>query len=68
MTLFTIGDSVSQGVMSGAAGRTHLSFSTLIAGRLGVPVNQRGGYRFPVWEIGGIPFNLEVIFRRPHRR
>ena len=31
MRLFTIGDSVSQGLMSGAAARTDLSYSTLIA-------------------------------------
>ncbi len=34
MKLFTIGDSISQGVMSGAAARTDLAYSTLVAKKM----------------------------------
>lgn len=58
MKLFTIGDSISQGFMSGAAARTDLSYSTLIARQLAIK-----NYRYPIWEEGGMPLNLEKLFR-----
>lgn len=60
MKLFTIGDSISQGFMSGAAARTDLCYSTLIA-----QVMQLSGYRYPDnWKLGGLPINMEKILRR----
>jgi hypothetical protein len=56
---FTIGDSVSQGFMSGAAARTDLSYSTLIAGSMGLGDE----YRFPRWGADGLPLNLEKVCR-----
>ena len=61
--LFTIGDSISQGFMSGAAAKTHQSYSTLLAGILG-----NEGYNFPEWEKGGLPLDLETVFRRLQRK
>lgn len=58
MKLFTIGDSISQGFMSGAAARTDLSYSTLIAKQLKII-----GYQYPIWDQGGMPANIEEIFR-----
>lgn len=58
MKLFTIGDSISQGFMSGAAARTDLSYSTLIAQQLGIK-----DYLYPKWQEGGMPLNLEDLFR-----
>jgi hypothetical protein len=66
MKLFTIGDSVSQGFMSLAAARTDLSSSTLLASKLGL--ESPNDYRFPDWEMGGIPLNVENIMRRLNRR
>ena len=47
MRLFTIGESVTQGFMSGAAAETRLSFSTLLAEAMGLTVGgdytSRGG-------------------------
>src|SRR5215204_4425273 len=62
MKLFTIGDSLSQGFMSLAVARTDLSFSTLLAAKLGLHPGQ--GYRFPDWPEEGLPLNLEAILRR----
>ncbi len=59
MKLFTIGDSISQGFMSGAAARTDLCYSTLISKNLGI-----NEYKFPKWECKGLPINIEEIFRR----
>lgn len=61
--LFTIGDSISQGFMSGAAAKTHQSYSTLLANILGA-----SGYNYPAWEKGGLPLDLETVFRRLERR
>jgi hypothetical protein len=63
MKLFTIGDSVSQGFMSGAAARTDLCYSTIIANVLG-----EKKYNYPVWKKGGLPLNIEEIFRRLEKR
>jgi hypothetical protein len=60
MKLLTIGDSVSQGFMSGAAARTDLAYSTLIARSMNLT-----DYRYPkVWGAGGLPLNLEVVLRQ----
>ena len=61
--LFTIGDSIAQGFMSGAAARTELSFSTLIARKMNL-----SNYLFPVWEAGGLPLNMEDVFRALNKR
>ena len=66
MRLFTIGDSVSQGFMSLAAARTDLSYSTLLALKLGLRPQQ--DYRFPDWPAEGMPLNREAILRRLNRR
>lgn len=58
--LITIGDSISQGFMSGGAARTDLSYSTLIAQALGI---QQEDYRYPNWPLGGVPLNLEILLR-----
>jgi lysophospholipase L1-like esterase len=63
MKLFTIGDSISQGVMSGAAARTDLSYSSLIA-KLLYGGDYAHAYPTVHWPQGGIPFNMETILRR----
>lgn len=65
MKLFTIGDSVSQGFMSLAAAHTDLSYSTLIAQKLGLNLQQN--YRFADWNQG-IPMDVENIMRRLNQR
>lgn len=62
--LFTIGDSISQGFMSGAAAKTHQSYSTILADILGV----KDGYCYPEWDKGGLPLDLETVFRRLQRK
>jgi hypothetical protein len=59
MKLFTIGDSISQGFMSGAAARTDLCYSTLLANIL-----EDNNYKYPSWPLGGHPVNIEELFRR----
>lgn len=61
--LFTIGDSISQGFMSGAAAKTNQSYSTLLAKILGSK-----DYNFPEWDKGGLPLDLETVFRRLERK
>lgn len=63
LKLFTIGDSISQGFMSGAGARTDLSYSTIIAELLA-----EKNYHYPLWEKGGIPLNIEVVFRKLQKR
>lgn len=63
MKLFTIGDSISQGFMSGAAARTDQSFSTILA-----KVLEAKNYNFPQWNKGGMPNNIEEIFRRLQKK
>jgi hypothetical protein len=58
MKLFTIGDSISQGFISGAAAHTNLAYSTLIAKCM-----ELGEYDYPEWAEGGLPINMEVILR-----
>ena len=69
MKLFTIGDSVSQGFMSGAAARTDLCFSTLIANVLAnnAVAGPPPDYHFPHWDKGGHPVNLERLLRKLNR-
>ncbi len=72
--LITIGDSLSQGFMSGAAARTDLSYSTLLAKSMGLTpatnasaaaaVGADTAYLHPDWPIGGLPLNMEVLSRR----
>jgi len=63
MKLFTIGDSISQGFMSGAAARTDQSYSTLLAN-----IFKLDNYHFPSWPKGGHPLNLELLFRKLEKR
>ena len=63
MELFTIGDSISQGFMSGAAANTHLSYSSIIANVLKIK-----DYQFPEWPAGGLPANIELVLRRLNKR
>lgn len=57
--IFTIGDSISQGFMSGAAANTNLSYSTLLAEALGV-----SDYRYLDWDDRfKTKIDLERIFR-----
>ncbi|WP_088893894.1 hypothetical protein [Leptolyngbya ohadii] len=59
MKLFAIGDSITQGFMSGAAARTDLAYPTLIAKQMGLQ-----DYQYPkVWGAGGLPLNLEKVLR-----
>ncbi|SMB77772.1 hypothetical protein [Deinococcus hopiensis] len=74
MKLFTIGDSISQGYMSLSAARTDLSFSNLIARKLGLnigycqsPINNLD-YTYPFWPENGIGINIEAILRRLNQR
>jgi hypothetical protein len=64
MKLFTIGDSISQGFMSGAAAHTELSYSTLIARALNLK-----DYQYPdVWKVNGLPLNLEHLLRQLEKK
>ena len=58
LKLFTIGDSISQGFMSGAAARTDLCYSTLLAKAFNL-----SDYTYPDWPEHGLPVNIEAIFR-----
>lgn len=61
--LFTIGDSISQGFMSGAAAKTYQCYSTLLS-----KILDSKNYNFPEWDKGGLPLDLETVFRRLERR
>jgi hypothetical protein len=62
--LVTIGDSLTQGFMSGAVFRTDLAWPAIVAGALGIA----GDFRYPVYEQpdgpGGIPLDLERLARQ----
>lgn len=60
MKLFAMGDSVTQGFMSGFAARTDLSYPTLVAGAM----SPEDDFRYPIWGAGGLPVNMERIMRR----
>jgi hypothetical protein len=61
--LVTIGDSITQGFMSGAIFRTHLSWPAIVADELGFGAR----FRFPTYERsdgpGGLPLDLERLAR-----
>ena len=59
--LLTIGDSISQGFMSGAAARSDLCFSAILAETLGLIRGK--DYFFPHWPLGGMPINFEHLLR-----
>ena len=63
--LVTIGDSLTQGFMSGAIFRTELSWPATVAYELGLA--PRTQFRFPVYEQpdgpGGLPLDLERLAR-----
>ncbi|APE04798.1 hypothetical protein BM528_02615 [Alteromonas sp. RW2A1] len=62
--IFTIGDSISQGFMSGSAANTRLSYSTLLAEALG-----ETNYRYYRWdERYKTKIDLERIFRALERK
>lgn len=56
--LVSIGDSLTHGFSSGAVGATDLSYSAIIAHELGWD-----GLRFPRYEFGGLPLNIELLLR-----
>ncbi len=59
--LVTLGDSLTQGFMSGAIHSTHLSYPAIIAHEMGL---SSGQFRFPSFAtFGGLPLNLERILR-----
>ncbi|TIC88550.1 hypothetical protein E8D34_02355 [Nocardioides sp. GY 10113] len=62
--LVTVGDSLTQGFMSGAVHRTDLSWPALVAYELGLPA---GAFTFPTYEWptgpGGLPLDLERLAR-----
>ncbi|WP_437285871.1 hypothetical protein [Sorangium sp. So ce406] len=67
MKLFTLGDSISQGLMSLGVARTHLAYSTWIARALGVDVGDgfsSPAYRVPDYPAHGLLLDLEVVLRR----
>lgn len=73
LKLVTIGDSISQGFMSGAAARTDLCYSTLLARAMGLnPTSTDTGsasdYLIPAWPCDGLPVNLEAMLRRVARK
>lgn len=71
MKLFTIGDSISQGFMSGAAARTDLCYSTLLARAMGLTPSSRAGqgdYLYPDWPADGLPVNVESVMRALNKR
>jgi hypothetical protein len=59
--LITIGDSISQGFMSGGAARPEVCYSTFIAEALGLRPGR--DYHFGHWPLGGLPLNFEVLLR-----
>lgn len=58
MRLFTIGDSISQGFMSGSAARTECAYSTLLASWMEIR-----NYNYPRWPFPGLPASVESVFR-----
>ncbi|HEX2297875.1 MAG TPA: hypothetical protein VHH34_05050 [Pseudonocardiaceae bacterium] len=56
--LVSIGDSLTHGFASGAVSATDLSYSAIIAHELGW-----AGLRFPRYEFGGLPLNIELLLR-----
>jgi hypothetical protein len=60
--LVTLGDSLTQGFMSGAIFATDLSYPMMIAQALGLDASQ---FRVPSFNAhGGMPVNIEMLLRR----
>ena len=59
--LVAIGDSLTQGVMSGAISKTKLSYPALIAESMGL--NVPNDFRVPYFPRGGLPLNIERLLR-----
>ena len=66
MKLVAIGDSITQGFMSGAAARTDLAYPSLIARAMQLSVGSQAHAQFkiPQWPENGLPVNLEALARR----
>ena len=52
MKLFVIGDSISQGFMSGAAARSDMAYSKWIAQKMGLEIGK--DFRYPDWLANGL--------------
>ena len=67
--LVTVGDSLSQGFMSGAVHRTDISWPALVAYELGLSSEE---FTYPTYEWptgpGGLPLDLERLAREVDRR
>jgi len=63
--LVAIGDSLTQGVMSGAVFNTEFSYPALIAESMGLRVPE--DFRVPHFPGGGLPINIEYLLRSMHR-
>lgn len=63
--LVAIGDSLSQGFLSGAISRTEWSFPALIARSLGLDVPRT--FRVPIIPGDGLPLNIERLLRQMRR-
>ena len=69
--LVAIGDSLTQGVQSGAISKTELSYPALIAEAMGLNVwkpcvdNDPGkdDFQIPYFPGSGLPLNIEVLLR-----
>ena len=59
--LVAIGDSLTQGVQSGAIYKTELSFPALIAEAMGLRVPS--DFRVPRFPGSGLPLNIEALLR-----
>lgn len=73
--LVAIGDSLTQGVQSGAIYNTHLSYPALIAEVIGLTVRRLGPqdssdcpneFRVPQLPESGLPLNIEQLLRTAH--
>lgn len=63
--LVAIGDSLTQGVQSGAIFKTELSYPALIAEAMGL--NVPNDFRVPRFPGSGLPVNIEWLLRSMHR-
>ena len=64
--LVAIGDSLTQGVQSGAIYKTELSFPALIAEAMGLRVPS--DFRVPRFPGSGLPLNIEALLRSMRRQ
>src|SRR5688500_11886283 len=64
--LVSIGDSLTQGFMSGAIFATEISYPAVIAYEMGLDTSE---FRIPSFQaFGGLPVNLEYLLRRLEER